>query len=120
MIFRCEICGNPAVDWNHRFPQRKNYIKTYGKHLIHHPKNGQYLCRKCHENIKHMTEREYIEMMALWDYCELNSYCKKFKTVGFQEGCENCKTYKFDKERYYKDNGIKENLLILGSYGWKG
>ena len=43
----CEVCGKPidyAYQMAHRIPQRKHFVKKYGKAVIHHPLNFRATC----------------------------------------------------------------------------
>ncbi|AFG37641.1 hypothetical protein Spiaf_1582 [Spirochaeta africana DSM 8902] len=45
---RCFVCGAP-LDWNcfhlaHVIPQRKHWVKRYGKSVIHHAENMRATC----------------------------------------------------------------------------
>lgn len=44
----CEICGSSQwIQIHHKFHQNRANKRLYGD-LIHHPKNRQYVCNKCH------------------------------------------------------------------------
>lgn len=41
----CQVCGRrPSVQLAHRIPQTKHNLATYGKAIIHHPKNIACVC----------------------------------------------------------------------------
>lgn len=45
---RCEVCGEPieylTYQMGHRIPQRKHFMKKYGKDVIHHYMNFAATC----------------------------------------------------------------------------
>ena len=109
IIHLCERCGESAQEWHHKFHRHKNRVRTYGKPLIDDPRNGAYLCHRCHQKHKgefHYSEREFIVALGLLGYCKKKSICLienyPFCEVGeIMEECYSCRKYEFDKENYY-------------------
>lgn len=128
IIHPCERCGKQAVDWHHKFHRHKNRVENFGIYLMDHPFNGAQLCHNCHTNHKaefHFNEREFCEAHNLFGYCKkrISCFIQNFPFYESDEDAEECRTcreYEFDKEYFYKaKDGIKENLLIPGSYKYK-
>ena len=73
--WQCEVCGAPLDDGNtqlaHRIPQRKHWVKAYGKDVIHHPANLAATCsEKCNAAVS-VGESEEAHKRVLQ---EINDY----------------------------------------------
>jgi hypothetical protein len=67
---RCEVCGEPLHLSNlqiaHRIPKAKNYLKKYGKEVIHHPLNLATVCSlKCNDAVLLDPKTHPIEAQEL-------------------------------------------------------
>ena len=53
-----------ATEWHHLFSQTKRAKRLYGA-MIHDRRNLQKLCRGCHDNAGHISERAFCERMGI-------------------------------------------------------
>ena len=77
--WECEVCGQmlslATCQIAHRIPKTKYNLKTYGKHVIHHPKNLACVCGlKCNSAVllnrsTHPVESEILLEAILEDIC---------------------------------------------------
>jgi 5-methylcytosine-specific restriction endonuclease McrA len=64
--FICQYCGKPIAYGQpqvaHQIPQRKMYLKKYGKEIIHHPNNLKSVCSlKCNSHFDLGIKDELIK-----------------------------------------------------------
>jgi hypothetical protein len=70
--WECEVCGNPLTldgcQLAHRLPSTKYNLKTYGKQIIHHPKNLACVCSlKCNSAVLLNRSTHPVEANELID-----------------------------------------------------
>ncbi len=100
------------------FEQRKHHVKRYGRYLVDRPENIKNLCFKHHSHLaedEKWNEDEFIDNMGRREciYCQhdLGTSCM------WSSDHQGCKEFRFEKEKYYSINKIKENSQPPGGYG---